>query len=63
MGGKQWPHLAGQSPCVKGRAEILRSSKFIASMPINLLKLLHHFAPGEFRFALKHASLMRDEFA
>ncbi len=33
----------------------------IAGMPINLLKLLHHFARSEFRFAAKHASLMADQ--
>ncbi len=30
-------------------------------MPINLLKLLHHFARSEFRFDSKHASLMADQ--
>jgi hypothetical protein len=59
-GRKRPAHVAGQRRCVKGCAKKLRSSKFIAGMPINLLKLLHHFARSEFRFGPKHASLMAD---
>jgi 5-oxoprolinase (ATP-hydrolysing) subunit B len=63
MGGKRRAHLAGQSQCVKGRERILRLPYLIASALINLLKLLHHFAQGEFHFSSKHASLIHDESA
>src|SRR5882757_4329250 len=55
------PHLAGQSHRVKSDREDARSSYLIDDVRINLLKLLMHFAPGEFHWARKHASLMADK--
>jgi hypothetical protein len=45
----RWAHLAGRDDRVKGGHASSRSSAhLISDTPINLLKLLHHFAPGEF---------------
>jgi hypothetical protein len=42
-------HLAGWDDRVKGSNAFQRSSAhLISDTPINLLKLLHHFAPSEF---------------
>jgi KipI family sensor histidine kinase inhibitor len=50
------PHLAGRHDRVK-RERGARSANIIGKVPINLLKLLDHFARSEFHLNLKHASL------
>ena len=49
------------TPLRQGPCENVAITRSYQRDAINLLNLLYHFAGGEFRFGLKHATLMRDE--
>jgi hypothetical protein len=53
--------LRGRTSASRAGGKAERSFLLISGMRINLLKLLHHFASGEFHCGSKHASLMPDE--